>query len=245
MTLPGKTLFLFDIDGTLTPARQRASPEMLAFLKDLKTKADVGVVGGSDAEKQKEQLGETVHSDYDYVFAENGLVAYKKGRLFHTCSMADYYGEARMQSLINAMLLELSEITLPFKRGTFIEFRTGMLNVSPVGRSVTSEERAAFYEYDQQHHVREKLINKLKELFAGWDLCFSIGGQISFDVFPKNWDKTYCLQFLNEYETIHFIGDKTSEGGNDYEIFSSPRVIGHTTTSPEDTMRIVSEILDS
>lgn len=31
----------------------------------------------------------------------------------------------------------------------------------------------------------------------------------SFDVFPKGWDKTYSLRFLEEYETIHFFGDKT------------------------------------
>ena len=48
----------------------------------------------------------------------------------------------------------------------------------------------------------------------------SIGGQISFDVFPKGWDKTYCLQFVEGegYDEIHFFGDKTYEGGNDFEV---------------------------
>lgn len=36
-----------------------------------------------------------------------------------------------------------------FCRGTFIEFRNGMLNISPVGRSCTQEERIEFYELDQ------------------------------------------------------------------------------------------------
>ena len=34
-------------------------------------------------------------------------------------------------------------------RGTFIEFRNGMLNVSPIGRSCSQEERIEFYELDQ------------------------------------------------------------------------------------------------
>lgn len=25
----------------------------------------------------------------------------------------------------------------------------------------------------------------------------------------QGWDKTYCLQFVDEFETIHFFGDKT------------------------------------
>ena len=79
---------------------------------------------------------------------------------------------------------------------------------------------------------------------------YSVGGQISFDVFPTGWDKTYCLQHLAaekdisgvEYKTIHFFGDKTFEGGNDYEIYSDPRTIGHSVTGPEDTMQQLKEI---
>lgn len=34
-------------------------------------------------------------------------------------------------------------------RGTFIEFRNGLLNVSPIGRSCSQEERIEFYELDK------------------------------------------------------------------------------------------------
>lgn len=82
------------------------------------------------------------------------------------------------------------------------------------------------------------MVNAMKEKFAHLKLRFSIGGQISFDVFPEGWDKTYCLNFIpeGEYDEIHFFGDKTFEGGNDFEIFTHPRVIGHTVTSPSDTL---------
>ena len=80
---------------------------------------------------------------------------------------------------------------------------------------------------------------------------FSIGGQLSFDVFPTGWDKTYCLRHLeNEarspggiaYTTIHFFGDKTMEGGNDYEIYSDPRTIGHAVKNPDDTMAQIKKL---
>ena len=46
------------------------------------------------------------------------------------------------------------------------------------------------------------------------NLCYSIGGQISFDVFPKGWDKTFCLTHIGEkeFDEIHFFGDKTFPG---------------------------------
>ena len=34
-------------------------------------------------------------------------------------------------------------------RGTFIEFRSGMLNVSPIGRNCSQEERDDFEKYDK------------------------------------------------------------------------------------------------
>lgn len=50
----------------------------------------------------------------------------------------------------------------------------------------------------------------LREEFADYGLQLSIGGQISFDVFPKGWDKTYCLKHVENdgYKEIHFFGDK-------------------------------------
>ncbi len=84
----------------------------------------------------------------------------------------------------------------------------------------------------------------MKDKFAALNLTYSIGGQISFDVFPQGWDKTFCLGYIGdeEYEEIHFFGDKTFEGGNDYEIFTHPRVNGHTTTGPDDTIKQCREL---
>lgn len=96
-------------------------------------------------------------------------------------------------------------------RGTFIEFRNGMINVSPIGRNATNEERATFEKYDKEHKIRETFVKALKERFADESLTFSIGGQISFDVFPTGWDKTFALNHIKDdgWREIHFFGDKT------------------------------------
>jgi phosphomannomutase len=68
--------------------------------------------------------------------------------------------------------------------GTFVEFRMGMINVSPIGRNCAQDERDAFEQYDHVHHVRKAFVDALRREFADYNLTFSIGGQISFDVFP-------------------------------------------------------------
>ncbi|XP_054992804.1 phosphomannomutase 2 isoform X1 [Sorex araneus] len=235
-----RRLCLFDVDGTLTAPRQRITTEMEAFLQTLRRKVKIGVVGGSDFGKMQEQLGDDVVEKYDYVFPENGLVAYKDGKLLGRQNIQSHLGEALVQDLINYCLSYIAGIKLPKKRGTFIEFRSGMLNVSPIGRSCSQEERLEFTEVDKRENIREKFVAELRREFAGRGVTFSIGGQISIDVFPEGWDKRYCLGHVEQdgFQAIYFFGDKTMPGGNDYEIFSDPRTIGYTVSAPEDTRRI-------
>ncbi|VAH54543.1 unnamed protein product [Triticum turgidum subsp. durum] len=247
-------LALFDVDGTLTAPRKEVTPEMLEFMKRLRESVrfsgeidcslcvwvmalwfssweqivTVGVVGGSDLVKISEQLGKSVITDYDYVFSENGLVAHKDGKLIGTQSLKTYLGDDQLKEFINFTLHYIADLDIPIKRGTFIEFRSGMINVSPIGRNCSQEERDDFEKYDKVHNVRPKMVSVLREKFAHLNLTFSIGGQISFDVFPQGWDKTYCLRYLEEFKEIHFFGDKTYKGGNDHEIFESDRTVGHT-----------------
>mmetsp|Transcript_84204 Transcript_84204/g.225163 ORF Transcript_84204/g.225163 Transcript_84204/m.225163 type:complete len:249 (-) Transcript_84204:101-847(-) len=238
-------LVLFDVDGTLTKPRGSATEEMLAFLKELRSQVVIGVVGGSDLKKQKEQLGDNCLEMFDFFFPENGLAAYKQGLLFSETSFKDHLGEEKMQRLINFCLRYIADLDIPIKRGTFIEFRKGMLNVSPIGRNCSQSERDDYEKFDLANGIRKAFIARLKEEFADFNLRFSIGGQISFDIFPEGWDKTYCLRFLDtepEIKEVHFFGDKTFEGGNDYEIFTSDRTIGHSVTCPEDTMRMCKEL---
>jgi phosphomannomutase len=240
-----KILCLFDVDGTLTVARKEIKPEMNEFLKELRKRVVIGVVGGSDMPTQREQLGENCTENFDYNFAENGLVAFKAGESLATENLKNFLGEEAIKEFVRFTLHYLADIDIPIRRGTFIEYRSGMLNISPIGRNCSREERNEFEAYDKIHGIRQAMVEALRAEFGEkYGLTFSIGGQISFDVFPNGWDKTYCLRFLEEdcFDEIHFFGDKTYEGGNDYEIFTSEKTIGHAVTSPEDTERILREL---
>ncbi|XP_019865460.1 phosphomannomutase [Aethina tumida] len=240
-------LCLFDVDGTLTKPRLPVEPDFEKFLYDeVKPRCALGLVGGSDFKKIAEQMnGVDVVNKFDYVFSENGLVWYKKGVLQKSFNIQKHMGEEILQKFINFTLKYLSGITLPVKRGTFVEFRTGLINVSPIGRSCSQSERDAFEQYDKQHKIRETMIEALKKEFPDIGLTYSIGGQISFDVFPNGWDKTYCLQHLESegFTEIHFFGDKTAKGGNDYEIYMDPRTIGHSVKNPSETKEQLKQLL--
>jgi len=235
------TIVLFDVDGTLTKPRNHAHQDIKDMMTELKKRVTVGVVGGSDTKKIQEQLGDKVEHDVDYLFSENGLVGFHNGKQFHVQSLKAYLGEERLKHFINFTLSYLANLDIPIKRGTFIEFRNGMLNISPIGRNCTQEERDDFWKYDETSKIRAKMVEELKKKFHDYGLRYSIGGQISFDVFPEGWDKTYCLKFLDQYPNVFFYGDKTEEGENDFEIYTSKRVKGTSVKGPEDTKKYITE----
>ena len=247
-----KILLLFDVDGTLTDPRKKVQPNMITCLDTLKEKYTLGFVGGSDVNKQIEQLGENNFELFTWRFSENGLLSYNKDKCIHKRSFVEALGEEHFKQFINICLLVLSETNCPVKRGTFIEYRNGMINVSPIGRACSQEERDNFNMYDVKHNVRKIMIENIQKKWEDYlqknnlnllKIKFSIGGQISFDVFPEGWDKTYCLQFIeSEYNEIHFFGDKTHKGGNDFEIYNDSRVIGHHVDCYDDTIKLLKEL---
>jgi phosphomannomutase len=62
------------------------------------------------------------------------------------------------------------------------------------------------------------------------------GGSIGIAVFPEEWNKTQVLEFLQQYNTIYYVGDSYSPDGNDHELIYHPLVKGIKVNNPADTL---------
>ena len=54
--------------------------------------------------------------DFDYLFAENGLVAYKLGQPLPSQSFIKFLGEERYKTLANFILHYIADLDIPIKR---------------------------------------------------------------------------------------------------------------------------------
>ena len=145
----------------------------MELLSALRQKVAIGSVGGSDFVKQQEQLGSSsvsVSSLFDFCFAENGLTAYRMGVPLASNSFIAWIGEEEYKKLTKFILHYIADLDIPKKRGTFIEFRNGMINVSPIGRNASIEERDEYEKYDLEHRIREKFIEAIKAAFPHLDV---------------------------------------------------------------------------
>ena len=56
-------------------------------------------------------------TEYDYLFSENGLVAYKQGKVLAIQSLKKLLGEDKLKELINFILHYIADLDIPIKRG--------------------------------------------------------------------------------------------------------------------------------
>lgn len=111
---------------------------MTELLKELRKKVIIGFVGGSDLVKISEQLAvdhkpstgrssvsaiisvlnatNPAVESFDYAFAENGLTAYKAGKVLESQSFIKFLGEEKYKPLVNFILHYLADMDIPIKR---------------------------------------------------------------------------------------------------------------------------------
>ena len=112
-----KVIALFDVDQTMTPARQSIQPDMVECLNQCVAKGvHIGIVSGSDIVKVTEQVGQDIVDSSIYCFSENGLLAMKNGKEFARQSFKNHLGEDNLKRLINFSLRYIADLDIPVKR---------------------------------------------------------------------------------------------------------------------------------
>lgn len=208
-------IYLFDIDGTLTDPRQKIDSDFAEKFKLFCKTNTVYLVTGSDIDKVYEQLGIDIVDKYvKGVFSSMANVLHVNGVRIYSNEMVI------PTNLIDDLNRVLSKYHLT-KTGNHIEYRSGMINFSLIGRNATQEQREQYAKDQGCQNIRKNVVRYLKGIYESQGLDFFVGGQISIDIQPKGKDKKQCMQWLKDkylVPEVTFFGDKTFEGGNDHTI---------------------------
>ena len=202
--------FIFDVDGTLTPSRQKMDEEFSKFFFDFCTENKVYLVTGSDKDKTVEQVGNVIY----------GLA-----RRAYNCSGADVYESSKNirrsdwklpNSAKTFLLDKLEESEFPLRTGLHIEERPGMINFSVVGRNATIGERKLYAKYDSKHNERNIIADLFNKKFP--NMKATVGGETGLDIAPHGSDKSQILSDFDKDDSILFFGDRCDPAGNDFPI---------------------------
>lgn len=200
-----KYSFVFDVDGTLTPNRQKMDDSFAWWFEMFCSNQNVHLITGSDIEKLKEQVP---------------LRILKSCESYYTCAGNEKYVDEKLiyRNDINVPIGFVNEIETivknsltPVRTSNHIEFRQGMINFSTIGRNSTIEQRKQYSEWDKLSKERQTIKETLSNLYP--ELEFNIGGEISIDVYNKGFGKEQIVDQIDS--PIAFFGDRMSINGND------------------------------
>jgi phosphomannomutase len=215
-------IFIFDVDGTLTPSRLPMTKEFQKFFKEWIKKNKFYLVTGSDLPKLQEQMcffdieAEGIFTCCGNQFwLPNSSVPIQSADLIYDNK---FKVSRKLSKLLGTIL---SNSSYPHRYCNHIEDRGSMVNFSIVGRNCNQEQREEYYKWDKEKGERKIIAQAIKEKFP--DLDAVIGGQISIDIYPKGNDKSQVLNVIEQERLVPpneyiFIGDGIENGGNDYPL---------------------------
>ena len=220
------THFVFDIDNTLTPSREKMPSAMQKLFLEFAKHNTVYLVTGSNIEKTMEQVPMDILMHCREVYCESGSDVYSydsdgDGQLLGRESNYDKHWDCPVE-LRNALMNMLNDSNFPttMRTGNHIEIRKSMVNFSIIGRNATPGERYVYTLWDKDKNERAEFAELIQDIFP--DLTANVAGEIGIDIHPKGRDKSQILPEIKQWpdgnEPIVFFGDKTERGGNDYPL---------------------------
>ena len=260
--IDNEKIFLFDMDGTLTPPRKQIETKVVRALRELSKFAKIGVVTGSDYDYIMQQMSAAfdiggVPVDRVTLLPCNGTKRYdtNPSRNFVLTSEVNMVQELSQDSYNTILRFSSSWQSsimatyrdLPYT-GTFFQYRGSLLNWCPIGREAGEKEREAWVNLDQEHKIREWCSTLLESKMEGCKIqaTVALGGSTSLDIYPNGWDKTYALKHFKDSE-VYFAGDKCMKGGNDWHIFEAlkPSSRSFKVESTAQTVKIIENFIAS
>jgi phosphomannomutase len=217
----------FDLDDTLTISKSRIDPRMAQLLAQLLAIMDVCIISGGKFEQFHTQVLRYINAPSERLSRLHIMPTC--GTRYYTWQDGDWHmnyaedlTEDQKSRVIGVLTKGAEKLGLWESQiwGDIIEDRGSQITYSALGQAAPAE---AKYAWDPDGSKKRKLRDYAAEYLP--DLEVRVGGSTSVDVTRKGIDKAYgisklCDQLQISADQILFIGDRLSEGGNDYPVIA-------------------------
>ena len=239
-------IYIFDVDGTLTPSRAKMDQKFAEFFVKFVMKHECYLITGSNREKTLEQIPEEIYNLCVKVYQCSGNHVFRANEEIYKNDWI--LPDPHHRWLLN----ELHESSFFSKTGEHFDQRIGLLNFSILGRRGGLEGRAMYKRWDEVEKERENIAKRFNERWYAqewWDIdadlvIATVAGDTGIDITPHMKGKEQIVKNFNAPDVTYF-GDKTMQGGNDHSIASKIEREGGTVqavNSWEDTFSCLQKI---
>lgn len=222
-----KKLIAFDLDGTLADSKAPLSDEMINLLGQLLEHFQVCVISGGKYELFQKQVLDNLQIEPKRL--ANLHLMPTCGTRYYTYDLkqagwrmvyAEDLTKTQKDKIVEALNKALDELGWREKKtwGALIEDRKSQVTLSVLGQEAPLDAKEA---WDPSGNKKMRLRDVIAPMIP--DLEVRAGGTTSIDVTKPGIDKAFGMRKLMEHtgvtkEQILFMGDKLTEGGNDYPV---------------------------
>lgn len=243
-----KSVFVFDLDGTLAESKVAIDSEMSDLLAKSLSKNKVAIIGGAKFEQLESQLPENIKGSSDLLLLPldgGSFYINKDGGWKKIFSQS--LSEEEVQEIMVSFSEAFEEVgyVKPAKTyGEIIENRGGQVTFSALGQNAPLEEKEKWAQ--EENGLRMKMVVKLEEYLPAMEA--KAAGLTSIDITKKGIDKKFGIEQIVKYlgvskDEVLFFGDALIPGGNDYPAFEAG-VTCYKVVSIEDTKKALVYLLD-
>jgi phosphomannomutase len=243
-------LIFFDLDKTLASSKEAITPEMAALLADLLKRTCIGVISGGKFEQLKQQVVDRMPHG---AILERLFILPTSGAALYVCTDG-HWKPVYEERLTDAQALGIRDAMETAARetdlidldspsyGDRIEFRGAQVTLSALGQQAPIDEKEA---WDADGIKKHTLRDAIAPMIPEFDV--KVGGATSIDVTLHGVNKAYGVRKLSQYRSVLiddmlYIGDALYPGGND-EVVKETGITTRAVKDPDDTMRVIRELL--
>ena len=217
----------FDLDDTLTVSKSKIDPRMAQLLAQLLASLDVCIISGGKFEQFDTQVLQYINAPANQVSRLHIMPTC--GTRYYTWQNGDWrmnYAEDLREEEKSYVVRVLTEGARKLGLweaqtwGDIIEDRGSQITYSALGQAAPVD---AKYAWDPDGTKKRKLRDYAAEYLPNLEV--RVGGSTSVDVTRKGIDKAYGIGKLIDRlkisaDQVLFVGDRLSEGGNDYPVIA-------------------------
>jgi HAD superfamily hydrolase (TIGR01484 family) len=223
-----KTL-IFDLDGTLAPAKDRPTVRMAELFVEILKYYRVGIISGASFDQFKgkflnhlEGLNDRLYSNLLLLPTTGSVIyAHRNGQWY--IKEENFIADDERERIIEILNQAITEFGIT-RDATFvkqIDDRRSQVTFSGCGQNATAEQRATF---DPDGKLRIKMRNWIAEKLPNYDI--RIGGSTSIDITKKDLNKATAVKRIIDLwdlrkSEVLFLGDAIYPDGNDYSVLKA------------------------
>ena len=218
------TAIAFDMDGTLTPAKDHPSDKMAKLFVQLLKKYRVAIISGASFEQFQGKFLNHLNLDSDLasrllLLPTTGSVIYEYRNTWSVLE-EHFLSEGERKNIIEVLTQCMDEFKVKRLPDVTrqIDDRKSQVTFSGCGQNASESERATF---DPHRALRLKMAEYMRPKLPYFEVC--VAGSTSIDITRKDLNKASAMRRIVELwdlrrTEIVFIGDAMTETGNDYSV---------------------------